>query len=76
MEDDEIEREERAIYIIILVALAPVMISLAYHGAKVIDGGTTLSLIIVVCGVWGLGAVARKMRTRVPPAYVVGSRKR
>lgn len=76
MRNDEIVREERAIYIIILVALAPVVVSLVYHGAHTIDGGTTLSLLIVACGIVGLAACVRKMRSRFPIARIHNARRR
>ena len=70
---NEIEQEERAIYIIIVVALSPVLVALAYSGARVIDPGTALSVAIVTAAAIGI----KKMRAaRLPPAQVVGSRRR
>ena len=74
--DPELEREERAIYIIIMVALAPVVVAALYHGGAAFDGGTTLSLLIVALGVIGLGAGVRAMRSRLPPARVHRRRRR
>jgi hypothetical protein len=68
--DLEIKREERAIYIIIMAALSPVVIAVLYRGGAVIDGGTTLSLLIVALGVVGLVAGVRAMRSRLPQARV------
>jgi hypothetical protein len=68
--DREIRREERAIYIIILVALSPVVIAALYDGGAEMDGGTTLSFLIVVLGVIGLATGIRAMRSRLPRARV------
>jgi hypothetical protein len=69
-QDLEIEREERAIYIIILAALSPVVIAALYRGGAALDGGTTLSFLIVALGVLGLVAGIRAMRARLPRARV------
>jgi hypothetical protein len=69
--DPEIEREERAIYIIIMAALSPVVIAALYRGGAALDGGTTLSFLIVILGVLGLAAGIRAMRSRLPRARVV-----
>jgi hypothetical protein len=66
----EIQREERAIYIIIAVALSPVVVSALINSDAEIDGGTTLSFLIVALAVIGLAAVVRAMRTRLPRARV------
>ena len=69
-EDDDIEREERNIYAIITMASAPVVIGLAIEGAD-LDGGGTLSLILVVAGVLGLAAGVRALfARRVPRATI------
>lgn len=66
--DLEIQREERAIYIIILVALSPVLIAALIRDGAEIDGGTTLSFLIAMLGVLGLVAGVRAMRARLPRA--------
>lgn len=69
-DDKEIEREERAIYWIITVALSPVVIGIALEG-RALDGGGTLSLIFVVLGVIGiLTGLHVFSRHRLPPARV------
>jgi hypothetical protein len=66
--DTEIEREERAIYLIMLAAMAPVVIGLAID-RRTIDGGAALSLILVALGVIGLLAGLRTiLRRRLPRA--------
>ena len=37
----EIEREERAIYVIIMAALSPVIVAALVRGGAAIDSGTT-----------------------------------
>jgi len=66
----EIRREERAIYIIIMAALSPVVVAALYRGGAEIDGGTTLSFLIVLLGVIGLATGIRAMRSRLPRARV------
>jgi hypothetical protein len=51
--DTEIEQEERAIYAIIALAACPVVIGLMIEGG-VIDGGGTLSILLVVVGIVGI----------------------
>jgi len=68
--DLEIRREERAIYVIILAALSPVVVAALYRGGASIDGGTTLSFLIVALGVIGLATGIRAMRSRLPRARV------
>lgn len=72
--DVEIQREERGIYAIIIAASAPVVISFAIEGG-VLDGGATLSLLLVVLGLVGLfasviAAVRMRLRGRLPKATV------
>ena len=68
IEDVEIEREERAIYAIIIGAMLPVVIGLTLEGAT-IDGGGAISLLLVSLGVVGLVASVRALvRSRVPRA--------
>lgn len=69
-QDREIEREERAIYIIIMVALSPVIVAALYRGGAAFDGGTTLSFLIVALVAIGLTAGVRAMRTKLPRARV------
>ena len=66
----EIEREERAIYIIITAALLPVVASALIQDSVDLDGGTTLSFLIVALGVAGLVTGVRAMRSRLPRARV------
>ena len=68
--DTEIEREERAIYMIITVALSPVVASALIQDGVELDGGTTLSFLIVALGLAGLVAGVRAMRSRLPRARV------
>ena len=68
--DPEIEREERAIYIIITAALLPVVVAALARGGVSLDGGTTLSFLIVALGVVGLATGVRAMRSRLPRARV------
>jgi hypothetical protein len=75
-QDLEIRREERAIYIIIMVALSPVVVAALYRGGASIDGGTTLSFLIVALGVLGLATGVRVMRSRLPRARVHRRRSR
>lgn len=68
--DTEVKREERAIYAIIAMAVSPVVIGLLIQGG-VIDGGATLSILVVVAALVGLlttfGLLRRK---RIPAARV------
>jgi hypothetical protein len=71
-EDLDIQREERAIYAIMIAACAPVVIALVIEGG-VLDGGATLSLAVVVLGfvglIAGIVAAARARRNaRLPRA--------
>ncbi len=69
-EDREIEREERAIYWIITIAISPVVIGLLLK-RTVIDAGGTLSLILVSLGIVGLLAGLRAFTaSRVPRARI------
>jgi hypothetical protein len=73
----DIEREERAIYIIIAAACLPVVIGALMHGGA-LDVGATISLIIVVVALVGLvGLWIRSHRDRgprVPRARIHGRR--
>ena len=74
-EDLEIEREERAIYAIVIAAMLPVIIGLAVEG-NAIDGGGAVSLILVSLGVVGLVASLRAiLRPRLPRASARFSRR-
>ena len=73
-EDDEIVREERQIYAIVMAASGPVVLGLLLEGGSM-DGGTTLSLVLVVLSVIGLiaglAAGARALsRPKLPRATV------
>jgi hypothetical protein len=57
-EDADIEREERAIYVIIVLACLPILIALAVQ-QRAIDGGNVLILILVSLGALGLAAGVR-----------------
>lgn len=75
MNDDlDIAREERQIYAIVVGASLPVVLGLMIEGGSM-DGGTTLSLVLVVLGVaglvTGLVAAARALvRPRLPRATI------
>ncbi|MBS1124992.1 MAG: hypothetical protein H6Q90_7220 [Deltaproteobacteria bacterium] len=69
-DDREVEQEERAIYWIITLAILPVVIGIFLDGGT-IDGGGTLSLILVALGVTGIVAGLRVFtRTRLPRARI------
>jgi hypothetical protein len=71
MAGDDIEREEQAIYLIVIVVLAPVVLVTAiYH--RIFDGGPTLCLLAVVLGAIGLFAKWWRARRseRLPRAEV------
>jgi hypothetical protein len=69
-QDREIQREERAIYLIIMIALSPVIVAALYHHGAAMDSGTTLSFLIVALGLIGLATGVRAMRSRLPRARV------
>jgi hypothetical protein len=64
--DDDADREERTVYAIIALAVAPVIVAVAIQGG-VIDGGTTLCLVVAVLG--AVGAIDRRSAP-VPHARV------
>jgi hypothetical protein len=71
MTGEESEREEQAIYLIVIVVLAPVVLVTAiYH--RIFDGGASLCLLAVVLGAIGLVATWRRVRRppRLPRAEV------
>jgi len=67
---DEIAREERDIYAIIVAATLPVVIGLLIEGGSM-DGGATLSLLLVAVGVIGLLAGLRAFVARRLPRAIV-----
>jgi hypothetical protein len=76
MVDEDIEREERAIYSIVIVALAPVVIVAALRRVN-FDGGTSLCLLFVIPALVGLAAtVVRARRPRIPRARALDRRDR
>jgi len=75
MSDRDIQREERAIYLIILASIAPVVIALVIDRGAV-DSGGTLSLILGSFGVVGLLAGLRAVQSRLPRARAVSKRER
>ena len=65
----EIEREERAIYVIIAMALSPIVIGVLLRGGGEIDAGMTMSFGLVVLAVIGIVASIRAIRRdRIPRA--------
>jgi hypothetical protein len=66
-EGDEIEREERAIYWIITVALSPILVGVFVEGVD-LEGGNALSLLLVALGIAGLFAGFRALAARRLPA--------
>jgi hypothetical protein len=65
----DIEREELAIYVIAISALAPIVVlSIAHH--VTFDGGTTLSLAAVVLGIGGVASRLLRTRAHLPRARV------
>lgn len=78
LDDDKdghaVRREELAIYAIIVAASMPVLIGLAIEGGE-LDGGATLSMVLVVFGIVGLiagvsAAVRAFVKPRLPVATV------
>ncbi len=67
---DAIAREERDIYAIIVAASLPVVIGLLIEGGSM-DGGATLSLLLVAVGVVGLLAGLRALVARRIPRAIV-----
>lgn len=65
----ELQREERAIYLIVLAACAPILIALGIE-RRPVDGGNTLVLILVTLGLFGLiaGYAEVRRRRRMPAA--------
>lgn len=70
MVDEDIEREERAIYTIAIVALAPVVIVAIVQQVQ-FDGGTSLCLLFVVLAAIGLvTTLAGRRRRHLPQARI------
>lgn len=82
--DLEIQREERAVYVVIAAALLPVVVAALvaalraalHEGAAAFDGGTTLSALILALAVIGLGAGLRTRPARLPQVRVHRRRSR
>lgn len=71
MAADDSEREEQAIYLIVIVVLAPVVLVTAiFH--RIFDGGPSLCLLAVVLGAIGLFAswLRTRRRERLPRAEI------
>lgn len=67
--DAELDREECAIYVISMIALAPVVVAALIRGGGVaIDSGETIGMLIVALGLIGLVAAVREPRAPVPRA--------
>jgi hypothetical protein len=65
---DSIEREERGIYVVMLLAGLPIAIALGFEGRS-IDGGNTVVLLVIALAAIGLGAGLRSLlRHRIPRA--------
>jgi hypothetical protein len=63
-DDGDIEREERAIYAIVAVICAPIVVA----AGGVFDGGSTLGLLLTLVGLVGVGRLLR--RPRFPSARI------
>ena len=73
--DDDVVREERAMYAVLVVVLAPVPIIALAQRAE-FSGSATLCLIGAVLGVVGLRATVRALRRPgLPSARAIESRK-
>lgn len=73
-DDRDLAGEERAIYVIMAVAVVPILIGALIHGGA-FDGGETLALGVVVAAAVGL--LARLLtRPSLPRARVHSSRSR
>jgi hypothetical protein len=76
MDQNDVEREERAIHLFAIVALLPVVIVALVDRVR-FDGGTTLCLTAVVLGAIGLTRTMRAVRrSHVPRARVRRARRR
>ena len=65
--DDDITHEERAIYLVILGAMVPIVTITALTGGT-FDGGSTLCLGLLVLAILGLFAMLVVQRRRLPRA--------
>lgn len=73
--DDSIEREERGIYLMILVAGLPVIGALWFEG-RAVDGGNALIVVAVSAAVAGLLAGLKTMlASKLPRARLLTSRR-
>jgi len=66
IDDPDTEREERAIYAIVVAAALPVAVAALWSGP--LDGGATLCLGLAAIATLGM---SRSRAHRVPPARVV-----
>jgi hypothetical protein len=73
--NDEIEREERAIYLVIALAAIPVLIGVAIQG-DAIDAGATISLGCVVLALIGLLQLRRARLPKVIARRATGTPRR
>ena len=77
MSDDDADREERAIYLLAIIVLSPVVI---FAGAAdaIVDSGATICLIAVLLGTVGLAAnlVRARRRPRPPRARSLARERR
>ena len=65
---DDVEREERAIYAIVITAMLPVVVGVGLEGSAV-DAGGAISLLLVAFALAGLAAGIRAMfRPKLPRA--------
>jgi hypothetical protein len=71
--DTDVEREERAIYAIIALAVSPVIIGLLIEGG-VVDAGATLSILVVVGALVGLLTTFGLLRRKRTPTVRVHTR--
>jgi hypothetical protein len=69
-DDDDIRREERAIYAIVAAVACPVVIGVAIEGTA-LDGGAALCLVLASLAIAGIVAGARAItRSRLPRARI------
>ena len=70
---EDIEREERAIYVIITIACLPVVVAVLLEGGA-FDGGASLSLMMAIDALVGLAGLGlhglRGRRRRLPHARI------
>jgi predicted membrane channel-forming protein YqfA (hemolysin III family) len=70
-DDQDIEREERGIYLVILGAMIPIVFGTLY-AHDVFDAGSTISLMLLVLAVFGLfsRAILHRAPRGLPRAHV------